>query len=590
MKKTISRLILAAAIVFVATSALGMSACTLPFCFHTDSDNNTVCDKCGSSHGIYYKVNPDGISCSVTRVKDTATTAHIPEYLDGYKVTGISSVAFILRDSVTEITIPSGVTSIEESTFLYCKNLTAITIDQGNSTYRDIDGSLYTKDGKALLKYPIGKSDTSFTLPEGVATIGKYAFGNCSALTSINIPDSVTSIGDDAFSNCYALTSINIPAGVTSIGSWAFSSCKSITGIDIPDSVASIGKRAFRGCTSLESITVHPENQSYASKDGSLYTKDGKTLIQYAIGKTDASFAIPDGITRIDDNAFYDCEILDSIVIPDSVTSIGDDAFRYCSALTSINISDGVTSIGDYAFSSCSALTSINIPASVTSIGGNAFVGCTALEEINVDPDNRSYTDIDGNLCTKDGKALLHYAGGKTDESITIPDGITVIGEWAFALSPHLVSVIIPDGVTEIGDQAFSFCENLTSVVIPDTVTHIGKSAFLKSDKLTSIVIPRGLTTIGESAFANCSALTEVVIPDSVTAIGDFAFSDCANLTSIVIPVSVTSMGDAVFFCSQNLKSIKYCGTRAQWRAISKSDVWDYDTGDFIITYKYAGK
>ena len=184
-----------------------------------------------------------------------------------------------------------------------------------------------------------------------VTSIGSDVFYNCTSLTSITIPDSVTSIGVGAFYGCTSLTNVTIGNGVTSIGSDAFYFCTSLTNLTIPDSVTSIGYRAFYACTSLSNINVDKNNPNYKSIDGNLYTKDGKNLIQYSIGKQDISF-----------------------VIPSSVTSIESCAFRGCTSLTSITIPSSVTSIGDFAFMSCTSLTSITIPSSVTSIGGGAFV------------------------------------------------------------------------------------------------------------------------------------------------------------------------------------------------------------------------
>ena len=169
-----------------------------------------------------------------------------------------------------------------------------------------------------------------------VTAIRGYAFEECYNLTSVVIPDSVTTIGEDAFDYCYSLTSVVIGDSVTTIGDWAFSECYSLT-----------------------SITVNEYNQYYKSIDGNLYTKDGKTLVQYAIGKTATQFIIPDSVTTIGDDAFRYCDSLTSIVIPDSVTSIGRYAFEDCYSLTSIVIPDSVTSIGEYALQYCDSLTSV---------------------------------------------------------------------------------------------------------------------------------------------------------------------------------------------------------------------------------------
>ena len=199
---------------------------------------------------------------------------------------------------------------------------------------------------------------TSIKIPDSVTSIGEVAFWNCSSLTSITIPDSVTSIGEGVFADCSSLTSVTIGNSVTSIGEGVFENCSSLTSVTIGNGVSSISDDAFFNCSSLTSINVGENNQSYKAIDGNLYTKDGVTLIQYAIGKTETSFVIPDSVTSIGSYAFAWCESLTSITIPDSVTSIGDDAFFGCVSLTSITIPDSVTSIGKWAFSGCS-LTSV---------------------------------------------------------------------------------------------------------------------------------------------------------------------------------------------------------------------------------------
>lgn len=169
----------------------------------------------------------------------------------------------------------------------------------------------------------------------------------------------VTSIGRYAFWNCGKLTSITIPDGITSIDYGAFSGCRNLTSVAIGNGVASIGKRAFYWCNSLESINISSENKSYCLIDGNLFDIDKKTLIQYAIGKTNTSYTIPDGVTSIVDSAFAGCMNLESIIIPEGVTSIGNSVFDSCYGLTNITIPNSVTSIGFEAFSGCDKLTDV---------------------------------------------------------------------------------------------------------------------------------------------------------------------------------------------------------------------------------------
>ncbi len=398
-------------------------------------------------------------------------------------VTSIGDRAFNYCSSLTSVTIPDSVTSIGSSAFSGCSSLTGITIPfvgatkngTSNTHFGYIFGassysSNYPYIPSTLKIVTITGSNsigtgafygcsglTSITIPDGVKSIGNNAFSGCRSLTNITIPDGVTSIGTGAFFGCRSLTNITIPDGVTSIGGYAFSGCRSLTNITIPDSVTSIQGLAFSNCSCLTSIEVSDNNRAYKSIDGNLYSKDGKTFIQYPGGKTSTAFTIPDSVTSIGNYAFYDCSCLTSITIPDSVTSIGTGAFYDCSGLTSITIPDGVKSIGNDAFSNCSCLTSITIPNSVTSIGNYAFSDCSGLT------------------------------------SITIPDGVTSIGTGAFKGCRSLTNITIPDGVTSIGRDAFYNCSSLTGVMFKNTSGwRVSTSSTATSG--TSVTIPNAST------------------------------------------------------------------------------------------------
>ena len=215
-----------------------------------------------------------------------------------------------------------------------------------------------------------------------ITTISRAAFRNSSNLTSVRIPNSITTIEGGAFYNCSNLSSVVIGNNVTSVQYGVFGFCSSLTNVVIPDSVTTIGDSAFGNCYNLINITVDENNPNYMSIDGNLYSKDGKTLIQYTIGKENTSFDIPDSVTSIGRFAFAYCDSLTSVVIPDSVTSIGDYSFLDCTNLTNVVIPNGVTYIDNYTFSGCYSLTSIVIPDSITSIGEYAFEGCTSLTDV----------------------------------------------------------------------------------------------------------------------------------------------------------------------------------------------------------------
>ena len=200
-----------------------------------------------------------------------------------------------------------------------------------------------------------------------------------------------------------------------------------------------------------------------------------------------------------------------------------------------------VNGIGDEAFYYRQSLTSVTIPDSVTDLGANPWKSCENLTAISVSPEHPSLAVIDGALYSKADKRLV-WVPMSTEGMFEIPQGIRIIGDWAFSDCESLTSVTIPDSVTAIDDWAFYRCESLTSVTIPDSVTSIGSGVFGYCESLTSVTVPDSVTSIGDGAFFDCENLTSVTIPDSVTSIGDRAFYGCAGLTSVTIPDSVTKL------------------------------------------------
>ena len=216
----------------------------------------------------------------------------------------ICDSAFSFCRSLSEIVIPSSVTSIGKGAFSYCVSQSEIVIPSSVTSIGD--SAFYGCD-----------SLSEIVIPSSVTSIGDGAFYGCDSLSEIVIPSSVTSIGDGAFYGCYSLSEIVIPSSVTSIGGSVFSRCYSLSEIVIPSSVTSIGDSAFSYCRSLSEIVI------------------------------------PSSVTSIGKGAFSRCVSLSEIVIPSSVTSIGKGTFSYCYSLSEIVIPSSVTSIGDSAFYRC---------------------------------------------------------------------------------------------------------------------------------------------------------------------------------------------------------------------------------------------
>ncbi len=482
---------------------------------------------------------------------------------------------------LTEVIVPSGITSIQKHVFYGCKSITNVII------------------------------------PEGVKSIDYYAFAYCSNLKNITLSNTITNIGYGAFYYCTSLTSVTIPDSVTSIGSLAFSSCSSLLSISIPDSVTEIGSLAFNWCNSLKYNEY--DNAYYLGNDKNpyLWLVKAKSNISTCIingnckyilvetfrcYNTLLSITIPGSVTSIGISAFYECSNLTTLYyngtisdwlniefesptsnpihnencnnfyILDENGSIENEGHKY-SLLTDIIIPDDVTSIGYCAFDNCSTLTSITIPNSVTSIGNYAFRGCSNLTSVTLGTNVKSI-------------GSCAFASCENLTNITIPNSVTIIGSYAFENCSNLTNITIPDSITSIGSNAFKECSNLqfneydnayylgnennpylvlvkakstsiTSCVINENCKLI-TNAFMDCDKLINILIPEGVSSIGSSAFSNCSSLTSIVIPDSVTSIGGSAFYYCSNLTSITIPDSVTSIGSSAFKYCSNLQYNEY--------------------------------
>ena len=469
------------------------------------------------------------------------TSVTIPE-----SVTFIDEIAFSGCSSLTSVTIPASVTTIGYAAFSGCNSLASLKVsitDISAFLKNNVAGQLQSVAKKPIvLVDECGEEIKDFIIPDDITTIGDYAFYNCSGLTSVTIPNNVTYVGDYAFNYCSGLTSVNIPNSVTTIGAGAFSGCSGLTSVTIPATVTSINSYAFEGCSGLTSVKVCINDKS------AFINNQVANLIRNSIGKPIVlisengeeikDFIIPDDITTIGSNAFYNCSGLTSVNIPNSVTTIGAGAFSGCSGLTSVTIPNSITSIGECAFRECSGLTSVNIPNSVTSIGYEAFYGCSGLTSVTIPATVTSINSYAFEGCS-----------GLTSVKVCINDKSAFINNQVANLVRNSIGKPLVL-INESGEEIHNF-------VIPDDITNIGDYAFYNCSGLTSVNIPNSITTIGDYAFYNCSGLTSVTIPNNVTYVGDYAFNYCSGLTSVTIPATVTSINRYAFRGCDALATVK---------------------------------
>ncbi len=338
---------------------------------------------------------------SVTTIGDcafrgctTLASVTIPD-----SVTTIGDLAFYNCTTLASVIIPNSVTTIGKNAFSNCTSLENIIVGENNAYYLSINGVLFNKDKSKLIYYPAGMKNISYTIPDGVTTIGDYAFYNCTSLASVTIPDSVTTIENDAFSRCTSLTSVTIPDNVTTIGDYAFDRCTTLTSVIIPDGITTIGFCAFESCTSLETVYYGGTQAEWDAiekgggnkcltdaeiicTDGIINEREPDTSEPTSSDTSEPTSSEPENLQPRD--YFVDGN-LEYTVLKDGTLEIRGFAGDETKEIVIPETVKGkkVTNIDDAAFMDCTSLTSVTIPDSVTKIGGYAFSGCTSLETVN---------------------------------------------------------------------------------------------------------------------------------------------------------------------------------------------------------------
>ena len=387
----------------------------------------------------------------------------------------IGDKAFQYCTSLKEITIPASVEEMDHP-FISCESLQGFHVAADNPNYCDVNGVLMSKDQTKLYFYPLGRPDTSYTVPSTVQSIEYCSFSDSQMLKTVTIPGTVKKIDINAFMYSKQLQQVSLSTGLERIGTFAFAFCPELKTMTIPGSVEFdyedwhdqnyCGGSMFYECESLESVVFQ------------------------------------EGVTSIP-SAFYGAEKLKTVSIPSTVESMSTD-FSLCGKLEEISVADGnanfcsvngilfnkdrsellvypggkaadsyripdtVIHIGESAFYGCTRLKTVSIPASVSGVGRCAFGGIS-LKEILVDEQNAAFCSTDGVLFDKGKTELIRYPAGKVATSYQIPGSVTSVSDGAFTYCCHLKTIAIPKGITEFTDWVFMCCYNLEDVYYTGT-------------------------------------------------------------------------------------------------------------------------
>lgn len=537
----------------------------------------------------------------------------------------IRSYAFMDCYKLKEITLPASLTNLEytyddqydgpitqAAVFSNNQELEAINVAEGNANYTSIDGVLFTADGKKLLYYPAGKNRfKSYAIPEGTEEIGYTAF-SCVSLSSIELPSTLTTLNSDG---------------------------------------------AFCSIHGLKEITVNSDKSRFYSVDGVLYQHNG-TLILYPAWKEGESLKkedFPRGLTSIGSFAFQGNEYLKTIELPDTISSVGWMAFMGARSLKSVTFPAATAFIAGYTFSDCMNLQKVTLPgrnvsfpedyfgqgtngANVFSDSNSSVVLCgladsnvqayaekwgikfealntvTKAEEETVTPvstpDPTSAPDPAPTPAPAAAESkgtsifevmdntLYRYYGN--EDVVVVPDGIEVLGEWAF--DECIASkIILPETLREIGCYCFFDCPNLSEIVLPASLEKIGEvQAFNVLPSLKRFKIAQGnknfVSVDGVLFSADRQTLLsypdgknvggQYSVPEGTRALAASAFSG-ASLVSIHLPSTLTTLfSNGNDFSSQSsLKEITVSPDNPYYRSV---DGVLYDYTNTMVYYPSA--
>lgn len=588
----------------------------------------TVTDLYDTTNGFTFY----GLSDTTVSIVSTANygTVVIPSSIsyDGtnYTVTRIRTEAFYNDSTITEVTIPETIDTIESRAFMQMSALKTVNYNAKNA-YVGKNILTYGTQGIHTSMFPFCKNLENVNIGNTVEAIPDYFLrGGVFFHNKENVYDSSYTV-DMCF---HKISSLTIPTNVKSIGEKAFDQIPDLITLNYNAINAKSKYRTFYGDTLLanvnigESVECIPDNFLYGQleiiKQG--YEYDGTTgTIKY---------------NPIDDTIDNRYKKLTSITIPSSVKYIGEHAFHN-TRLTELTIPENVDTIKADAFAEITSLTKVNFNAKNAEFFGYVFRGDSLLSEVNI---GEGVISIPNSFLSGENLGYAFTKGFDKITEIVIPSTVKRIGDMAFYFCTNLTKVNIPDGIKYIGYSAFQNC-NLDTITIPESIDILESGAFannynakvlnynvsnasevfsafdndtnitvvnignnveelpdimFKNLHINSITLPNVLKTIGEKTFKGCKYLKTINIPENVEQIGELAFAGCTSLDTVIynaVDAEYIYSNEASMFDGDTNLSVFIIGNKVEnipARILQGRELGYNPYGDDYDSYKFISK
>ncbi len=547
------------------------------------------------------------------------------------KLNSIGDNAFQFCSGIKTIDFPENITSLGYYAFDNCTGLISLKIPGKITTLGTVFSnctSLKTIQLSTGLKRIVGytfsncTSLASISIPSGVTDINSSAFSKCTSLAEVNLPAGLNNIGSFTFSGCSSLKSIEIPAGTAFVDAFTFEDCSLLSSVTLPRELTSIGTAIFENCTLLTKITnLNPVPLASSSMVyGFRYMDQSKCKLIVHSSSVDAFKAAPEWknfivegggysvlastnnnmIGRVTGaNRFYlpnETVTLEAITQLEStfVNWTENGAVISSNPMLSFQISSNrnlvahfirkITVNNPVAGSLNDSIIDANSVTALT-VTGNIDArdvrfmrdNMLLLDSINLSHANIvAYSGYEGtvdynNVYAENSLPLKSFENKLILKSITLPNNLISISDFAFANCAGLKSCDISNGLELIGSNAFRDCTTMGSINLPDGIQTIGSSAFVNCTGLKSITFPASLKTISQSAFSSCTGITSLALPQGLTTLEYSAFSQCSGLTRVSLPQNVSIVNDFAFSSCSNLETIEFSEglTRISYSAFS---------------------